>query len=193
MLESAGLAVIADTVDAMIQRTRQDGLDVVVVDAGEALEAVLEELDGERGLPAVLLVDGAAGHVATNAEDPARAWLRRDAGADELLAAVRAVAAGLTVYDPRLSSTLPDDETAAVRAGAAPDGLPDGLPDALTDREVEVLVLLAAGLTNRAIAVDLGISEHTVKYHVGAILSKLGVAGRTEAAIAAARRGLIPL
>ncbi len=185
MLESAGVEVTADTVDAMLQRDRQDGLDVAVVDVGEALEAVLEELDSETGLPAVLLVDGPSGRIAPDGEQPARAWLRRDAGEEELLAAVRAVAAGLAVYDPGLPSPLPVNETAAVRAGAEPDGL--------TDREVEVLELLAAGLTNRAIAVELGISEHTAKYHVGAILSKLGVAGRTEAAIVAARRGLIPL
>jgi DNA-binding NarL/FixJ family response regulator len=63
----------------------------------------------------------------------------------------------------------------------------------LTERELEVLPLLALGLPNKAVAQRLGISEHTVKFHVGAILSKLGAASRTEAVMIAARRGLLPL
>ncbi|NLJ60734.1 MAG: response regulator transcription factor [Firmicutes bacterium] len=60
----------------------------------------------------------------------------------------------------------------------------------LTDREMEVLALVAAGDTNRAIAGRLSISEKTVKNHVSSILRKLGVAGRTEAAVWAVRRGV---
>ena len=63
----------------------------------------------------------------------------------------------------------------------------------LTPREREVLRLLAEGLPNKAIARQLGISEHTVKFHVNAILGKLAVASRTEAVVRATRLGLIPL
>ena len=63
----------------------------------------------------------------------------------------------------------------------------------LTPREVQVLELLAEGLANKAIADRLGISDQTVKFHVAAILGKLGVANRTEAVRAAARRGLIAM
>jgi DNA-binding NarL/FixJ family response regulator len=63
----------------------------------------------------------------------------------------------------------------------------------LTDREQEVLTLLARGLTNKAIAVELDISEHTVRFHVSAILGKLGAESRTEAAMRAAQLGLITL
>jgi DNA-binding NarL/FixJ family response regulator len=63
----------------------------------------------------------------------------------------------------------------------------------LTQREQEVLELLALGLANKGIARRLGISEHTVKFHVGSILAKLEVGSRTEAVSVAARRGLLAL
>ncbi len=65
--------------------------------------------------------------------------------------------------------------------------------EALTPREVEVLRLLAQGLPSKAIASQLRISEHTVKFHVGSIMGKLGAASRTEAVTLAIRRGLIAL
>ena len=67
----------------------------------------------------------------------------------------------------------------------------DPLIEALTARELAVLRLVAEGLPNKTIAVRLGISEHTVKFHVNAILGKLGVASRTEAVVRATRLGLI--
>lgn len=73
-----------------------------------------------------------------------------------------------------------------------PETSVDGL-EPLTPREVEVLGAIAGGLTNKAIAFDRGISEHIVKYHVGSILTKLDVSGRTEAVTVAARMGLISL
>ena len=63
----------------------------------------------------------------------------------------------------------------------------------LTDREHEVLTLVSEGLTNKAMAAQLEISENTVKYHVNSILSKLGAQSRTEAVVTAARSGLLPL
>jgi len=69
----------------------------------------------------------------------------------------------------------------------------DVVMEALTPREVQVLELLAEGLANKAIADRLGISDQTAKFHVAAILGKLGVANRTEAVRAAARRGLIAM
>jgi DNA-binding CsgD family transcriptional regulator len=63
----------------------------------------------------------------------------------------------------------------------------------LTPRELEVLTLLAAGLSNKAIARRLGISVHTAKFHVGALIDKLDAVGRTDAVAHAARRGVIQL
>jgi DNA-binding CsgD family transcriptional regulator len=93
---------------------------------------------------------------------------------------------------------LPEDadvvvEEAAVRAGARLDfGSQDG-DRALTRRELSVLRLVAHGLGNKEIASELGISSHTVKYHLASLLVKLGVHSRTEAVTIGLRKGLVPL
>ena len=103
-----------------------------------------------------------------------------DPGAAEVTAAVRAVAAGLTVLDPAHRAALDDTPR-------------EGEATPLTEREQEVLQLMALGDPNKTIGRKLGISEHTAKFHVGAILSKLAAQSRAEAVMVAARRGLIPL
>ena len=104
----------------------------------------------------------------------------------ELAAAVSAVGNGLSVMDPQVRARLGGSRTPH-GAGLEP------LEERLTERELDVLAQLALGLPNKAIAFRLGISEHTVKYHVGEILGKLGAASRTEAVMQAARRGLLAL
>jgi len=74
---------------------------------------------------------------------------------------------------------------------AAPSALAPG--GALTARELEVLRLVARGLSNKEIAADLRITTHTVKYHLAAVLEKLGVRSRTEAVSLGVRKGLVPL
>ena len=76
-------------------------------------------------------------------------------------------------------------------ATAAPGAVAQG--GALTARELEVLRLVARGLSNKEIAADLGITTHTVKYHLAAVLEKLGVRSRTEAVSLGVRTGLVPL
>jgi len=110
----------------------------------------------------------------------ARGVLFRTTGGDRLAAAVVALAHGLTVVDPALAPAL----VSADRAAPVED---------LTPREMEVLQLLAQGLTNKRIALRLRISEHTAKFHVNAILAKLGADSRTEAIVVAARLGLVIL
>jgi DNA-binding NarL/FixJ family response regulator len=83
-------------------------------------------------------------------------------------------------------------DEAAVRAGARLDGAEDG-DEALTRRELSVLRLVAHGLGNKEIASELGISTHTVKYHLASLLAKLGVHTRTEAVTIGLRKGLVPL
>jgi DNA-binding NarL/FixJ family response regulator len=107
--------------------------------------------------------------------------LLRSVDGERLVAALRAVAVGLGVFDPALLSTL-------LAARAAPE---DAL--SLTPREAEVLSLMAQGLSNKLIADRLKISDHTAKFHVNAILTKLGAETRTEAVVLAARRGLLML
>ena len=106
--------------------------------------------------------------------------LLRDVDAALLLPALAAAAQGLVVLDPAL-------------AGAAPTAraLPTGPVPELTQRELQTLRLLAEGLPNKTIAARLGISEHTVKFHVNSILGKLGAQSRTDAVTRATRLGLI--
>lgn len=114
----------------------------------------------------------------------ARAILPRQATASQIEAAAQAIGQGLTVLDERL------------REGLRPAGVPAGeLPpsESLTPREQEVLQLVAEGLANRAIAQRLVISEHTVKFHINAIMTKLAAQSRTEAVVRATRLGLLLL
>lgn len=99
------------------------------------------------------------------------------------------VAEVLTVADARRAGLEPDAYLVAARP--AVDG--DALVEELTPREAQVLGLLADGLSNRAIAGRLGVSDETVKFHLAAIFGKLHAANRTDAVTRALRRGLIPL
>ena len=114
------------------------------------------------------------------------AWgiLPLEAPIEQFEAAVRAITAGLSVGKPSAISFLSDEEAI---------DLDDPLIDPLTDRELEVLQLLAQGKANKQIALDLAISEHTVKFHVSSIYTKLGAANRTEAVRLGVRRGLVLL
>jgi len=109
-----------------------------------------------------------------------RVWgvLPTDSSADELIAAVHALSQGLIVGTPTL---LFESDDELLERGP------------LTERESEVLGLLAKGLANKQIAVALGISEHTVKFHVSSIYTKLNVTNRTEAVRAGLRGGWIAL
>lgn len=111
-----------------------------------------------------------------------RAVIPRSAPIATLAAALHAAAANLVVLDARSASSV------LVPAS----GLPDSI-EHLTSREREVLKLMAQGMPNKSIARELAISEHTVKFHVNAILSKLGAQSRTEAVVLASRAGLVML
>ncbi len=117
----------------------------------------------------------------------ARAVLPADASGEEVVAAVEAAAAGLVVVDPR------DLESLIGTALPAPRGMIGTEVQPLTSREIEVLRMIAEGHGNKTVAWKLGISEHTVKFHVGSIMSKLGASSRTEAVSIGIRRGLILL
>ncbi len=153
--------------------------------------------------PALLLLADAPPDPGEIIDLPARAWgfLSLDASAEELLAAIHALQEGLWVGPPHLlKSWLERGERLPVRSGAGTYALQSmgaeidlETPVSLTPRETEVLQLLAQGLANKQIALLLGISDHTVKFHVSSIYAKLGVVNRTEAVRAGARRGLIVL
>lgn len=162
--------------------------DVIIWDLGwEPDEAVanLAELtaDLEQGEPAIvaLLPHQELAGIVWSAG--ARGLLFREVTRERLMAAVTAAAAGLTSLEPELL-----DE---VRPTSSPEEMRPA--EALTPRELEVLQLLAEGLANKEIALRLEISEHTVKFHVNAIMGKLAAQSRTEAVVRATRLGLISL
>lgn len=152
---------------------------VVLWDLGPGPETDAASLTSSD-VPVLALVNGLA--AARSALDAgATGVLERDVDADRLAAALIAVDRGLWVVDPRFGEAL-----LANQAGLA-------LTEALTPREVEVLQWLAEGLSNRQIAGEIGVSAHTVKFHVNAILGKLGASTRTEAVVRAARAGVLRL
>jgi DNA-binding NarL/FixJ family response regulator len=138
---------------------------------------------GGGGAPAAIVLAEAPDDalVSVTLRDGARGVLSYGAGVAEVTAAVEAVAAGLVVAPASARSAL-----ASRSSGPEPGA-------SLTEREREVLALLAAGLPNRAIGARLGISEHTVKTYVAAILDKLDAGTRAEAVAIGLRRGLIML
>lgn len=155
-----------------------------VVLAAGSLEDLAPPGDGYA--PAIVLM--------TNERHPAwtqdamrlgvRAVLSRDASAAEILAAVEAAASGMAVIDPR------ELEVLLVANAPAPAS---SETHTLTARELEVLRMMAEGAANKAIAWKLGISDHTVKFHVASILGKLNAGTRTEAVTIGVRKGLILL
>ena len=106
-------------------------------------------------------------------------YLLKDTKADALCQAIHAAAAGQVQLSPEAAARL-------VREVKLPD-----TPENLTERETDVLRLIGKGLSNKEIAHELGIGEKTVKTHVSAILNKLGVLSRTQAALHAVKIGLV--
>lgn len=139
--------------------------------------------DVDTDVPVVALADDLSGAREALAYG-ARGVLARDGHVERLIAAAAAVSVGLMIVDPRFEALL------AVEPGPP---TPVELDEPLTPRETEVLELLAEGLSNRVLANRLAISEHTAKFHVNAILFKLGANTRTEAVVRAVRLGLLTL
>jgi two-component system, NarL family, nitrate/nitrite response regulator NarL len=151
-------------------------------DLGLGLRSGVEELRAlSSGLPVVAVVaDEADAREALAAG--ARGALSRNADGDLLAAALRAAALGLIVL-----------EEVYARSFAPVQAEPTTLAEPLTPRELEVLQRLTQGLSNKQIAQRLGVSDHTAKFHVNAILGKLGVQSRSEAIVQAVRLGLVVL
>jgi len=149
--------------------------------------ATLEALvDGLHAPAFVILTDDPYGVWAAELlRTGVQAILPRQAHASEIVTAIEAAAAGLVVLQrDTIESLLP-------LLSSAPRALPDSSHQALTPREIEVLSMLAEGFGNKTIAWRLGISEHTVKFHLSSIFSKLNASSRTEAVTLGIRQGLI--
>jgi DNA-binding NarL/FixJ family response regulator len=158
--------------------------DVVLLADEELLEeaAIAVAEDGTQALVLISDDDHAIPRLRTL---PLRGWgvVPPDAPPEELAAATTAVAQDLIVLPKPLTERLLQEPAASV----------EELSEPLTAREREVLELLGRGLSNRLIAGELHISEHTVKFHISSLYAKLEVNNRTEAVSQGARRGLISL
>ncbi len=147
--------------------------------------APLEDVPAGVETPVVLIAEEA--HPVWTAEAlrmGVRAILSRDASQAEIVAAIVAAANGLASVDPREMERLLSSQPQIQTGRNSP---------ALTTRELEVLRSMADGEANKVIAYKLGISDHTVKFHVASILAKLGAGSRTEAVAIGMRSGLILL
>ena len=181
----------AATIEILTDQLSDAAPDVVLIDSsGEPLEPMMGSILASGLASDVAVVVLADGMTAAASADALRAGIRAalpgDISPEQLVSALQAVASGLLVLHPSHA-----DEGLA--AGSAPTRALDELAEALTSRELEVLQMLAAGLSNKEIAARLNISEHTVKFHVASILGKLGAASRTEAVSLGIRRGLVLL
>ena len=158
-------------------------------------DIILADLDHESSLrlsahfvvPVIVLIDDPdPGWAAQALRFGVKAILNRDAGHEDILYAIQAAGSELVVLNARVTSKLAE----RVRTPTPTDETP---LDQLTTRELEVLAMLAEGLGNRQIADRLGLSDHTIKFHISSILDKLGASTRTEAVTTALRIGLILL
>ena len=163
--------------------------DVMLLDlespVNETTLQALESAGMVRNSVLVILIDDPEFSVANALHSGVRAVIPRLATAEEIVAAIQASVAGLVVVHPdALHSVL-----SPTPSGDQPEFHPSDR--ILSPREIEVLRMIAEGLGNKEIASKLGISDHTVKFHISAIFAKLGASSRTEAVIIGIRAGMI--
>jgi DNA-binding NarL/FixJ family response regulator len=160
-------------------------LDVIVIDSDSIRDLLLEPTSD---VAIVLLTEiSDARSISRLLRNGVRAILPRESDPDDILSAIYAACDGLVLLSTPIAETLAaiyGDQSGEVEAE---------LSEEITCRETDVLKMLAEGLVNKDIAARLGISEHTVKFHISAILDKLGASTRTEAVTLGIRRGLIPI
>ena len=190
------LEVVGEAADGeqALLLARQERPDVVLMDIRmprldglAATRRLVAEQPGARVL--VLTTFDLDDYVYDALQAGASGFLLKDVGRDELVHAVRVVAAGDALLAPAVTRRLLAD-FAASRPTPAP-ARPAAALSALTPREHDTLALLARGMSNAQIARDLVVSEHTVKTHVGNVLMKLGLRDRIHAVILAYEIGLV--
>ncbi len=172
-------------VASLVSFARSTDLDVIVIDTDSIRDLLLEQTSDAV---IVLLTEVTeARSISRVLRNRVRAILSRESDPDDVLSAIYAAYDGLVLLSTPAAESLAGvygDQSLEVEAE---------LSEEITARETDVLRMLAQGLVNKDIAARLGISEHTVKFHISSILDKLGASTRTEAVTLGIRRGLIPI
>ncbi len=172
-------------VASLVAFARSTELDVIVMDTDSIRDLLLEPTSDAA---IVLLTEVTeARSISRLLRSGVRAILSRKSDPGDVVSAIYASYDGLV-----LLSTATAESLASVY-GDQPLEVEAELSEEITSRETDVLRMLAQGLVNKDIAARLGISEHTVKFHISSILDKLGASTRTEAVTLGIRRGLIPI
>lgn len=190
MLSTAGISVVGSAIgmEKISSQVEELQPDVVLVEmpSEEPISGVLEFSARMPTVRIALLTDDSDGRKTLEAlRSGVRAIIPRHSMAGEIVGAIQAAAAGLIVIHPAATEALLAAAPSIEHLAFTPED------QALTPREIEVLSLIAEGLGNKEIAWRLSISEHTVKFHVASIFSKLDAATRTEAVTIGLRRGFI--
>ena len=192
LLDEPSIQVIDEAANLASSDVEQGKVDVVIWSPGMALDqdALSTELaNSPAGMSSSLLVIHTDPKIILPfARQKLHAWglLSPEASKEELIAAIEAVNEGLVVTSPAWMETLSRGLIAIADENT-------DMVDILTGREMEVLQLMAGGLTNKQIALKLGISAHTVKFHVSSIYGKMGTNNRTETVKLGLKKGLILL
>lgn len=172
-------------VASLVSFARPAELDIIVIESDSIHDLLLEPISDAV---IVLLTEVSEARLISRLlRSGVRAILPRGSDPDDVLSAIYAA------YDGLVLLSTPTAESLAAVYGEDPLEVEDELSEEITSRETDVLRMLAEGLVNKEIAARLGISEHTVKFHISSILDKLGASTRTEAVTLGIRRGLIPI
>lgn len=176
--EQAVELIVALRPDVVLMDLKMRGMSGV-----QATRSILDRVPGTRVL--VLTTYDSPEWLMDAIRSGASGYLLKDTPRERLVDAIRGTASGRTHVDPGVAGQLFDSVSTP---GAQPPA--SGIAADLTDREMDVLRLLGRGLTNADIAEQLYLSEGTVRNYVSAVLTKLGVSDRTQAAVIAVRHGL---
>lgn len=193
---SVDIRVVAEAVDAAsaMQALQQRAYDIMLLDNRMPGETGVELLERMRtqciAVPAIILTtfdDDES--LLRSLRAGAKGYLLKDISFERLCEAIRQVATGGTMFRPALSERV-ERSLANERVDHTETRPLEGL-EHLTPREIEILALMAGGLSNREIADSLGTSEGTIKNHVSNVLAKLGVRDRVRAVLKAIDRGYL--
>ena len=193
LLEEAGHTVVAEAADGLeaVQLAEEHQPDLLVLDIampklnGIEVAARTQKLTRPPGV-IILSMHGDESYVSRALAAGARAYLLKGATDEDLLPAIRAVAAGKPFFSPAVAAVLVDDYVRRLEARGSTDSF-----DLLTDREKEVLQLIAEGRSNTEAATQLGVEVSTVETHRASLMQKLSLHSTAEIVLYAVRKGII--